>query len=79
MLSPNHHSPMKTIIIETAANGYIANDGARDFGMAAPRNPHVFETFGGLTQWLSQQLEKPKVPETVAAYPEETRRALAQS
>jgi hypothetical protein len=67
---------MKTIIIETAANGYIANDGARDFGMAAPRNPHVFETFAGLTGWLSQQLEKPKA---AAAYPEETRRALAQS
>lgn len=50
---------IKSIKIETAANGYIATDASLEMGMCA-RAPYVFETFDALTNWLSQQLEKPK-------------------
>ena len=58
---------MKRIQIETAVNGYIATEGSpRDMGMVA-YDPHVFETFDSLTEWLSQQLERPKTKEATTA------------
>ena len=51
---------MNRILIESAANGYIATEkGSREMHMVE-RDPYVFETFEALSKWLGEQLEKPQ-------------------
>lgn len=47
---------MNTIVIETAANGFIARE--RSPMEMAHCEPYVFETFESLTEWLREQLVK---------------------
>lgn len=61
---------MKTVTIETAANGYIA----RELGppptpgmMREESDPHVFETFDSLTGWLREHIAFTSPAEPVAA------------
>lgn len=59
---------MRSIVIETAVNGYIAREAApRHASYMSIAEHHVFETFEGLTEWLSEQLEKPKPDEDAPA------------
>jgi hypothetical protein len=57
-LSKTNRIPMKSILIETAANGFIARESAPHQMVAY--EPHVFETFESLTKWLNQQLTPPE-------------------
>lgn len=46
------------IRIRAVSNGYVVTDDVRD-NFCTSSNEYVFETFGSLVSWLSENLEDP--------------------